>query len=144
MVYGQTCNEARGSGKKAGHVKNFLLMGLVYGVKKAQGCTSEERQRLSELVSDRVKSSDKVDLWKFQKLGYMVAYCQVWQGRKASGVNLLMRGMEGQEVGVIIKRHLLGEGSQEFDPSPGRPVAREMRDALRKSRVKGESKGTGR
>ena len=119
-----------------------MFFGLVYAVKKHPSTTSEDRMRLDELVSTKVKdASGKVSLTKFGELGSMVAYCSVWQGKKASGVNLLMRGTEGDEVGLIIERHLMREGQRDWDPAPGKPVVKELRDALRKSRGKGGGKG---
>ena len=63
QLYGQQCNSARGTGRKVGHVKNYVLAGLVYAARRNGDITEQEKKRLEELVSAKIKGPDgKLDL----------------------------------------------------------------------------------
>ena len=93
------------------------------------------------MVSQVVKKEGVTCLMSMVNLGHMVAYCSAWQGRKESGIDLQMRDEgDGEAVRLILEKYITKEGTRCWDPPPGRPVVKDLRGALRKSR-KGEGKG---
>ena len=137
-TYGKRCQEAKGTSKVVGHVKNYVLAGMFMSYKRDPTNSVAEKERMEELIGKLLRDdSGKLDLENSKNLDRLVAHCQVIPGKKKSYVNLKMREGDGEEVDRMIEKALLREGARQWDPPPPRAVHKELKNAMTKARRQG-------
>ena len=105
-----------------------------------------DKTKMEELLGKHLRNGDgRITTENALAISHMVAYCQVVRTKKKGFITLLMRTQEGVEAAHILASIFDKQGKRQTDPSVAKPIFKEIKEALAKSKGKGGgSKGRGR
>ena len=67
--YSERCREARGTGTRLGHMKNYIAFGMYLAYRGDREAPPEDRKRMGDLVGARVRDTEgKMDLMNAKNL----------------------------------------------------------------------------
>ena len=124
------CRQMKGKGEDLGHMKNYVFLGL-YIAAKMDGLDPQQTEAMETIVGKRVRDQEGVlDASKAPMIAHLVGYCQVSKSKKKGFVNIHLRGTEGEEVMTILRNKWAKIGRQQFDPTTGKPVHRDIKEGI--------------
>ena len=142
--YGRMCSQARGTGRKMGGVKNYLLAAFFVAHQADARAEQAKKTELEEIIGKKVRNGEgKIDMSLFHLVAGMVTHIDVAAAKHANYITIGVTGTEGRRVLEILEETWGKQAKMQEDPPPPKPVLRELREAERKAReaMKGTGKG---
>ena len=124
------CRQMKGKGEDLGHMKNYVFLGL-YIAAKMDGLDTQQAETMETIIGKRVRDNEgTLDASKAPMIAHLVGFCQVSKSKKKGFVNIQLRGTEGEEVLTILRSKWARIGKQQFDPTSGKPVHRDIKEGI--------------
>ena len=128
--YATHCRNNKGQGVNLGHQKNYIFMGLYVAMIGDSELTSEEKDKMEELVGTKLRENGNLTLTKVKSIALMVGACQVVRTKKKGFINLALKGPEGNIVMETLTRLLDKVGTRQGDAGPPKPIHKDLKEAL--------------
>ena len=134
--YSKDCRAAKGTGKDLGHQKNYIFLGIYVAYRADRDNPTESKEFMENHVGKLMRNTeDKLDVAKAKEISKYISFCQVIRTKKKGFINLAVRE-EGQ--GSRILQELMTAfdraGKRQWDPAPGRPIVRDIKEAVARAR----------
>ena len=143
--YGEACATARGTGKRVGAVKNWLMAAMYVTYLADEEVAPEKKEEMRQLMGRFLVNADgQVDVANFDKIAHTVTHIEVTKAKYASYLTISVTGETGERVLQLLEDVWARQGKRQLDPPPPKPILKELRETERRARaaMKGGGKGS--
>ena len=134
--YSRDCRAAKGTGKDLGHQKNYIFLGIYVAYRADKDNSPESKDFMENHLGTLLRNSDgRLDVARAKEISKYISFCQVVRTKKKGFINLAIREVDqGPRILQELMTAMDRAGKRQWDPAPGRPVVRDIKDAITKNR----------
>ena len=100
--YGAACAKAKGTGRKVGGVKNYLLLAFFLAHQADPGAKEDNKRKMEELVGKLCRTiGGSLSIEKVQEVAHLVKHIEVAKGRGKTYLTIAMSRGVGADTGHV-------------------------------------------